>query len=332
VTGTILDVPGLAVGSDERIGDGWLTGTTAVVFPDGAVCSADVRGGGPGTRETDLLDPRNLVERVHAIVLTGGSAYGLDAAGGAMRVLEERGTGFRVGPEPGQVVPIVPAAVLFDLGRGGDFRARPDAEFGARAVEAASDAELRLGNTGAGTGAVAGGLKGGLGSASEELPFGRIGAILAANAAGDVADPADGTLYGDPRRLPAPSADDVRRARERRRQQGRLLTNTTIGVVATDVTLTKAEAQKLAGIAHDGIARAIRPAHTYFDGDTIFAASTAQRGLDAEGVERAALLVQLFEAGARCVARAVVDAVLRAEPVAGIPSYRELHPSAFEGG
>jgi putative pantetheine hydrolase len=332
VNGTILDVPGLTVGSVERIGDGWLTGTTAVVFPDGAVCSADVRGGGPGTRETDLLDPRNLVERVHAIVLTGGSAYGLDAAGGAMCVLEERGAGFRVGPEPHQVVPIVPAAVLFDLGRGGDFRARPGADFGSRAVETASAGELRLGNVGAGSGAVAGGLKGGLGSASEELPFGRVGVLVAANAAGDVADPADGTLYGDPRGLPAPSADDVRRAQERRRQQGGLLTNTTIGVVATDVTLTKAEAQKLAGIAHDGIARAIRPAHTYFDGDTIFAASTAQRALDAEGVERAALLVQLFEAGARCVARAVVDAVLRAEPVAGIPSYRELHPSAFEGG
>lgn len=328
---SILDVAGVAVGSHERIGDGWLSGTTAVVFPDGAVCSADVRGGGPGTRETDLLDPRNLVERVHAIVLTGGSAYGLDAAGGAMRVLEERGSGFRVGAEPQHVVPIVPAAVLFDLGRGGDFRARPDAEFGALAVEASGTRALALGNAGAGTGAVAGGLKGGLGSASEELPFGRIAALVAANAVGDVADPADGTLYGAPRRLPAPSADDVRRAQERRRQQARLLENTTIGVVATDATLTKAEAQKLAGVAHDGLARAIRPAHTYFDGDTIFAASTAQRALDPEGVERAGLLVQLFEAGARCLARAVVDAVLRAEPVAGIPSYRELYPSAFEG-
>jgi putative pantetheine hydrolase len=326
---SILDVPGLAVGNHERIGDGWLSGTTAVVFAEGAICSADIRGGGPGTRETDLLDPRNLVERVHAIVLTGGSAYGLDAAGGAMRALEARGSGFRVGPEPQQVVPIVPAAVLFDLGRGGDFRARPDAEFGARAVEEATDEALPRGNAGAGTGAVAGGLKGGLGSASEELPFGRVGAVLAANAAGDVVDPVDGTLYGDPRRLPPPAADEVRRAQERRREHGGLLANTTIGVVATDVTLTKAEAQKLAGIAHDGLARAIRPAHTYFDGDSIFAASTAVRAIEAEGVERAALLVQLFEAGARCVARAVVDAVLHAETVAGIPSYRELHPSAF---
>jgi L-aminopeptidase/D-esterase-like protein len=324
----ILDVAGLAVGSHERIGDGWLSGTTAVVFPDGAVCSVDVRGAGPGTRETDLLDPRNLVERVHAIVLSGGSAYGLDTAGGAMQVLEARGSGFRVGAEPNQVVPIVPAAVVFDLGRGGDFRARPDASFGARAVEESSADGFARGNAGAGTGAVAGGLKGGLGSASEQLEFATVGAIVVANSGGDVVDD-DGTLYGDPRRV-TPSADDAERARERLRQPGGLLANTTIGVVATDVALTKAEAQKLAGIAHDGLARAVRPAHTYFDGDTVFAASTTLRELDAAGVERAALLVQLFEAGARCVARAIVDAVLRAESVAGIPSYRELFPSAFE--
>jgi L-aminopeptidase/D-esterase-like protein len=327
VNDSILDVAGVAVGSHERVGDGWLSGTTAVVFPDGAACSVDVRGGGPGTRETDLLDPRNLVERVHALVLTGGSAYGLDAAGGAMRVLEERGSGFPVGP--GLVVPIVPAAVLFDLGRGGDFGARPDAAFGARAVEAASAEAFARGNAGAGTGAVAGGLKGGLGSASEELDFGIVAAVVAANSGGDVVD-ADGTLFGEPRRLRAPTADDVQRAKERRLQPGGLLANTTIGVVATDVTLTKAEAQKLAGIAHDGLARAIRPAHTYFDGDTLFAASTAQRELAAVSGERAVLLNQLFEAGARCVARAIVDAVVRAESIAGIPSYRELYPSAFE--
>jgi L-aminopeptidase/D-esterase-like protein len=329
MNGSILDVGGLTVGTHERIGDGWLTGTTAVVFPDGAVCSVDVRGAGPGTRETDLLDPRNLVDRVHAIVLSGGSAYGLDTAGGAMQVLEARGSGFRVGPEPGHVVPIVPAAVVFDLGRGGDFRARPDASFGARAVENASGESFARGNAGAGAGAVAGGLKGGLGTASEELELATVGAIVVANAGGDVVDRADGTLYGDPKRA-TPSAGDAERARERLQQPGGLLANTTIGVVATDVTLTKAEAQKFAGIAHDGLARAVRPAHTYFDGDTVFGASTARRELEASGVERAALLVQLFEAGARCVARAIVDAVLHAESVAGIPSYRELYPSAFE--
>lgn len=328
MTDSILDVGGLAVGNHDRIGDGWLTGTTAVVFTDGAVCSVDVRGAGPGTRETDLLDPRNLVDRVHAIVLSGGSAYGLDAAGGAMRVLEARRTGFPVGPEPQHVVPIVPAAVVFDLGRGGDFTARPDQSFGALAVENASEQTFARGNAGAGAGAVAGGVKGGLGSASEQLEFARVGAVFVANAGGDVVDRDDGTLYGDPRRT-TPTAEDAERARQYLRQPGGLLANTTIGVVATDVALTKAEAQKFAGIAHDGLARAVRPAHTYFDGDTVFAASTIRRELDAVGVERAALLVELFEAGARCVARAVVDAVLRAESVAGIRSYRELYPSAF---
>jgi L-aminopeptidase/D-esterase-like protein len=327
---SILDVPGLAVGNHARIGEGWLSGTTVVVFDDGAVCSADVRGGGPGTRETDLLDPRNLVERVDAIVLSGGSAYGLDAAGGVMRALEARGSGFRVGAEPHEVVPIVPAAVVFDLGRGGDFRARPDAGFGACAVEASTSDRVERGNVGAGAGAVAGGLKGGLGSASEELATGRIGAVVVANAGGDVVDRVDGTLFGDPRRLRSPSPDDVERARGRLQAPGGLLANTTIGVVATDVALTKAEAQKLAGIAHDGLARAVRPAHTYFDGDTIFAASTGRVELDATGTARAEKLVALFEAGARCVARAIADAVVHAESVGGIPSYRELFPSAWE--
>jgi len=327
---SILDVPGLAVGNHARIGEGWLSGTTVVVFDGGAVCSADVRGGGPGTRETDLLDPRNLVERVDAVVLSGGSAYGLDAAGGAMRALEARGSGFRVGAEAHEVVPIVPAAVVFDLGRGGDFGARPDACFGARAVETSTSDRLERGNVGAGTGAVAGGLKGGLGSASEELAVGRIGAVVVANAGGDVVDRVDGTLFGDPRLLRPPSPDDVERARGRLQPPGGLLANTTIGVVATDVALTKAEAQKLAGIAHDGLARAVRPAHTYFDGDTIFAASTRRVELDVSGTARAGRLVELFEAGARCVARAIVDAVVHAESVAGIPSYRELFPSAWE--
>lgn len=335
MSGSIVDVGGVLVGSYERLDPPYLTGTTVVLFPDGAVASADVRGGGPGTRETDLLDPRNLVERVHAIVLSGGSAYGLDAAGGVMRVLEERALGFRVGPEPHHVVPIVPAAVLFDLGRGGDFRARPDAGFGARAVEAASVEPFARGNTGAGAGAAAGGIKGGLGSASEELSSGiRVGALVAANAGGDVVDPVRGTIYGaDADELPAPSADEIARAAERRQQPGGLLANTTIGVVATDAVLTKAEAQKMAGVAHDGLARAIRPAHTYFDGDTLFAAATGSVELPfAAGVERASLLNELFEAGARCVQRAIVDAVLAAESVPGLPCYRELYPSVFTGG
>jgi len=342
-TNSLVDVAGVLVGGYQRADAPYLTGTSVVVFPEGAVASVDVRGGGPGTRETDLLDPRNLVERVHAIVLTGGSAYGLDAAGGVMRTLEERGAGLRVGAEPEQVVPIVPAAVLFDLGRGGDFRARPDAEWGARAAGGASDAPFARGNAGAGTGAAAGAVKGGLGTASEVLPFGvTVAALVAANAGGEVVDSRRGTLYGselaleDEFPLRAPDEEDVRRAAERRPEQRGLLANTTIGVVATDAALTKAEAQKMAGVAHDGLARAIRPAHTYFDGDAIFAASTGRvdvevssTGGDEARLERAALLNVLFEAGARAVARAIVDAVLQAESAGGLPSYRELYPSAF---
>jgi putative pantetheine hydrolase len=337
-------VPGVLVGRYERTDAPYLTGTSVVCFPDGAVASADVRGGGPGTRETDLLDPRNLVERVHAVVLTGGSAYGLDTAGGVMRALEAKGVGFLVGPDPAHVVPIVPAAVLFDLGRGGAFGARPEAEWGELAAADASDAAVVRGNVGAGTGAACGGIKGGLGSASEELPFGvRVAALVAANAGGEVVDPVRGTIYGAESALDGeftglrpPSADDVRLAAELRPDPRGLLANTTIGIVCTDAALTKAEAQKMAGIAHDGLARAIRPAHTYFDGDTIFAAATGRVELpvseaapDFRRAERAALLNLVFEAGARAFARAVADAVLQAESVPGLPCYRDLYPSAF---
>ncbi|MFC7306207.1 P1 family peptidase [Streptomyces monticola] len=193
---SLTDVPGLRVGHATRSGGGWLTGTTVVLAPEGgAVAAVDVRGGGPGTRETDALDPRNLVQRVDAVVLTGGSAYGLDAAAGVMAWLEEQSRGFPVGG-PGQVVPVVPAACLFDLGRGGDWRARPGAELGREAADAAST-EVAQGNVGAGTGAVAGGLKGGVGTASVRLESGHtVGALAVVNAVGAVADPETGVLYG----------------------------------------------------------------------------------------------------------------------------------------
>ncbi|MEV4437580.1 P1 family peptidase, partial [Streptomyces sp. NPDC049577] len=185
----LTDVPGLRVGHARR----GLTGTTVVLTePGGATAAVDVRGGGPGTRETDALDARNLVQRVEAVVLTGGSAFGLDAASGVAAWLEDAGRGFRVGPDPAQVVPVVPAAALFDLGRGGDWRARPDAALGREAAEAAartpSGAPVAQGNVGAGTGAVAGGLKGGIGTASTVLPSGiTVAALAAVNAAGAVA-------------------------------------------------------------------------------------------------------------------------------------------------
>ena len=207
-TNTLTDVPGLRVGHHDRRGDGWLTGTTVVLAPpDGVVAGVDVRGGGPGTRETDLLDPRNVVERVHAIVLTGGSAFGLAAADGVMEALARDGIGFPVGG-PGEVVPIVPAAVVYDLGRGGDFGCRPDASFGAAAYAAASADPVRQGVVGAGAGAQAGGLKGGVGSASARLADGAIVAALAVvNAAGSCVDPETGLLYASGVALPGEYGD-----------------------------------------------------------------------------------------------------------------------------
>ena len=199
---SITDVPGIRVGQAQRTGEGWLSGTTVVLAPpDGAVGGVDVRGGGPGTRETDLLDPRNLVERVHAVVLSGGSALGLASVDGVVQRLFADGIGYPMGG-PGEVVPIVPAAVLFDLGRGGTFANHPDAALGAEAYDAVSD-EVRQGNVGAGTGARVGGLKGGIGSASVQLPDGTtVGALVAVNAVGSAVDPATGELYAARHCLP----------------------------------------------------------------------------------------------------------------------------------
>jgi L-aminopeptidase/D-esterase-like protein len=196
-TNTIVDVPGLQVGQAELEGEGALSGTTVVLpGPEGAVAGVDVRGGGPGTRETDALDPRTLVERVHAVVLTGGSAYGLAAASGVADALGAQGRGFPVGG-PGEVVPVVPAAVVFDLGRGGRFTARPGADLGAAALAACTGTAPAQGVVGAGTGTVVGGLKGGVGSASSVLADGTVvAALVVANAAGSAVDPATGELWG----------------------------------------------------------------------------------------------------------------------------------------
>ncbi|WP_370155186.1 P1 family peptidase [Streptacidiphilus sp. EB129] len=343
----LTDVIGLRVGHAQRIGEGWLSGVTVVLAPEGGMVAAvDVRGGGPGTRETDALDPRNLVQRIDAVVLTGGSAFGLDAAGGVAAWLEEHGRGFRVGPEPDQVVPVVPAAALFDLGRGGDWRARPDAALGREAVAAAArtveGAPVPQGCVGAGTGAVAGGVKGGIGTASTVLESGTtVAALVAVNAAGSVLDPAGGELYGarigaaDEFDLPVPTPER-HRAATARLQQPRTL-NTTLAVVATDAVLTKAQAQKLAGTAHDGLARAVRPVHLLSDGDTVFALSTGTRPLVPEdqsdalgdpafGVHVAAgALNAVLAAGADTLTRAIVHAMLAAESAGGFPSYRELY-------
>ncbi|MEV5882802.1 P1 family peptidase [Streptomyces sp. NPDC052020] len=335
----LTDVAGVRVGHATRTGGGWLTGTTVVLAPrGGAVAAVDVRGGGPGTKETDALDPRNVVRTVDAVVLTGGSAYGLDAASGVMAWLEEQGRGVRVGPGPAHVVPVVPAACVFDLGRGGDFTARPDAATGRAAVEAAAasapGAPVAQGCVGAGTGAAVGPLKGGVGTASTVLDSGiTVAALVVANAAGSVLDPETGVLYGElfegrgPRRPEAGVREAARRRlAEAAQRNAPPPLNTTLAVVATDADLSKAQAQKLAGTAHDGIARAVRPVHLLNDGDTVFALATGERPLEAG---QPLALNEILAAGADVVTRAIVRAVRAAEPADGPggtwPSYRELY-------
>ncbi|WP_282692967.1 P1 family peptidase [Streptomyces sp. CC208A] len=337
----IADVSGVRVGHARVAGVRALSGTTVVLAPEGgAVAAVDVRGGGPGTRETDALDPRNVVQRIEAVVLTGGSAYGLEAAAGVMAWLEEHRRGVRVGPDPAHVVPVVPAACVFDLGRGGDFAARPDAATGRAAVEAAAaggdHARVATGAVGAGTGAVVGGLRGGVGTASLRLESGiTVGALVVANAVGSAVHPGTGALYGSlfedaPPELPPREVHEAasRRLAEARAASVRPPLNTTLAVVATDAALTRAQAQKLAGTAHDGIARAIRPVHLMNDGDTVFALATGARELPAEAGPLA--LNDLLAAGADLVTRAIVRAVLAAPgglrgPGGDFPSYGELY-------
>ncbi|MFJ8075330.1 P1 family peptidase [Streptomyces sp. NPDC096176] len=337
----LTDVAGLRVGHAQVDGDGALSGTTVVLAPEGGVVAAvDVRGGGPGTRETDALDPRNVVQRIEAVVLTGGSAYGLESAAGVMAWLEEQGRGVRVGPDPSQVVPVVPAACVFDLGRGGDWHARPNASTGRAAVEAAAatdeGAPVEQGAVGAGTGAVIGHFKGGIGTASIVLDSGvTVAALVVANAVGSALDPETGTLYGElvtegadraTRPSPAVHAAAQLRLAEAREKNGLPPLNTTLAVVATDADLTRAQAHKLAGTAHDGIARAVRPVHLLNDGDTVFALATGVTALDAG---QPLALNDVLAAGADMVTRAIVKAVRAAESVTGpggsFPSYGELY-------
>ncbi|WUH54941.1 P1 family peptidase [Streptomyces sp. NBC_00442] len=340
-TNSLTDVPGFRVGHAAVPGPGALSGTTVVLAPPGgAVAGVAVRGGGPGTRETDALDPKNVVERIDAVVLTGGSAFGLDAAGGVMAWLEEQGRGVRVGPEPHQVVPVVPAACVFDLGRGGAWRARPDASVGRAAAEAAGT-EVAEGNVGAGTGAVVGGVKGGVGTASVRLASGAtVAALAVVNAVGSPVDPHTGVLYGEygagPLRIPA--ADVHAAAQERiarsRERMGLPPLNTTLAVVATDAPLSRPQALKLAETSHDGLARAIRPVHLMHDGDTVFALASGAHGSPGNGPLSPEELNEVLAAGADVVARAIVRGVRAAESIDGregpggtFPSYRDLYGS-----
>jgi L-aminopeptidase/D-esterase-like protein len=303
------------------------TGCTVILAEGGATAGVDVRGGAPGTRETDLLDPSNSVQQVHGIVLSGGSAFGLDSASGVMRYLEEKGIGYDMRIVR---VPIVPAAILYDLGFGGKPQVRPTAECGYLAAKAATDGPVTEGNVGAGAGATVGkmggpgrSMKAGIGTASLAMPDGLVvAALVAVNAVGDVVDPATGQVVAGVRTEDGRALADVRRLIRSGQLAARLQTprageNTTIGVVATNAVLTKAQARKVAQMAHDGYARAISPAHTPGDGDTIFALAT--------GVQPGAANVSLIGAlAAEAMADAVVRAARQAEGLGGVPAARDL--------
>jgi L-aminopeptidase/D-esterase-like protein len=322
----ITDVEGIQVGhyTDEEAA----SGVTVVLCPQGAVAAVDVRGSAPGTRETDLLEPGNLVQYVQAVALCGGSVYGLSAADGVVRWLSERGFGFPL--KDCHVAPIVPAAVLFDLGRGRTFYPPIGPQWGYEACQHAGEGPVEMGSVGAGTGALSGGIKGGVGSASEVLPNGVVvGALAVVNSFGSVVDPRTGRIWeiqlekdGEfgqlakrPVRLPETVLPNLSR-------------HTTLGVVATDASLDKAQAKKMASMAHDGLARAIRPAHTLFDGDTIFCLSTCRRPLPrAEGPfpdPHAGALNQVGIAAADVMARAIIRAVISARGLSGIKAFGDL--------
>ncbi len=299
------------------------TGCTVILTEGGAVGGVDVRGGAPGTRETDLLDPVNMVQEVHAVVLSGGSAFGLDSASGTVKYLEEKGIGYPVGPLR---VPIVPSAILFDLFTGGKPEIRPGADCGFKAAAAATTEAVVEGNVGAGAGATVGKLggpgrsmKAGLGSASITLPDGlTVAALVAVNAVGDVIDPATGEVIAGVR-----TADGKGLADARKLVRSGVLntpprgTNTTIGIIATNAILTQAEATKVAGMAHDGFARAISPTHTPSDGDTIFAVATGTH----DGPAR---LLVVGSLAAEVMADAVVRAARIATGLPGLPAAADL--------
>lgn len=329
----ITDVPGVRVGHATRDEPGWLTGTTVVAPPLGTCAGVDVRGGGPGTRETDALAPSNLVDAVDAVVLSGGSAFGLSTADGVMQALADEERGWPTGG-PGQIVPIVPAAILFDLGRAGTWRHHPDSADGRAAYLGATSGPVDEGGVGAGTGARAGGLHGGIGTASLVLDSGvTVGALVAVNAVGSPLRP-DGRLLAEhllaPGEVDVPNPDPAAVQRHWAAQQAEVAAlragmATTLAVVATDATLDKAGCTALARVSHDGFARALSPVHTAFDGDTVFALSTREQPapspLD---------LMALQSAAADCVSRAIVRAVLAAGSVdraadggASLPGYRD---------
>lgn len=322
----LTDVPGIWVG--HYTDPAAASGTTVVVCPEGAVGGVDVRGAAPGTRETDLLAPENLVDHVQAICLSGGSVYGLAAADGVVRQLASQSIGFPL--DDTHVAPIVPAAVLFDLGRGPAYRPPVDCTWGEAACRSAGPGPVETGCVGAGTGAMSGGIKGGVGTASLAMQTGMtVAALAAVNSLGSAIDPRNGCFWEARLEiggefggridqgviLPAPPA-------------GVPAANTTLAVVATDAVLSKAQVRKIAMMAHDGLARAIRPAHTMFDGDIVFCLATGKCPLpETPGfftAPTAQAITDLGHAAADCLARAIIRAVLDAKSAVGLTAYRDL--------
>jgi L-aminopeptidase/D-esterase-like protein len=322
----LTDVDGILVGhyTDEPAA----SGVTVVVCPEGAVAGVDVRGSGPCTRETDLLAPANLVEHAQAVVLCGGSVFGLAAADGVVRWLAQRGFGFPL--DKGFVAPIVPAAAIYDLDRGAEFIPPISAEWGQKACQAAGSGPVATGCVGAGTGAWAGSIKGGLGTASRILDSGiTTAAVVAVNPDGEVINPATGR----PWEIGLEIENEFGRQGKRAvilppRPESTPGTNTAIGVVATDAILTKAQAHKVAQMAHDGMARAIRPSHTLFEGDTIFSMATGKRKLPEVpgyyGPVYARAVSDIGHAAAECMSRAIISAILTAKSMAGRAAFCDL--------
>lgn len=320
--GSITDVQGVKVGhfTDSRRP----TGCTVLLFEKGATAGVDVRGGAPGTRETDLLNPVNTVQQVYGIALSGGSAFGLDTASGVMRYLDERRIGYAVGE---LVVPIVPAAILYDL-EIGDSKIRPTAESGYKACQAATSGRVVEGDVGVGAGATIGkmfgikqAMKSGLGSASLKVGDTGIvvGALVAVNAVGDVVDPKTGQIIAGARKPDGSGfMDSMARIRAGYNVRAEAAKNTTIGVVATNVALDKAQATKVAQMAHDGLARTINPVHSPNDGDTIFGVATG-------AITARANYGSIGALAAEVMAQAVLRAVMNARGIAGLPSYADLH-------
>ena len=310
----ITNVRGIEVGhaQDEEA----LTGCTVILCRKGAVAGVDVRGGAPGTRETNLLDPVNMVDEVHAVVLAGGSAFGLDAAGGVMQYLEEQKIGFKTGAAK---VPIVPSAILYDLSVG-RADVRPDFAMGYHAAVSSSSLPPAEGNVGVGTGASVGkmsgmkyAMKAGVGTWSMKVRGIVIGALVAVNAIGDVIDPANGAMIAGIR------TGNTMTWMKKSRTRPAVTSNTVIGVIATNAKLTKAQATKVAQMAHDGLARVILPVHTMFDGDTIFALATSEKEADVSMVGALA---------AEVMAEAILRGVKMAAPAGGLPGLYKLHSKA----